>query len=208
MTAVMNWWRRQPLQRRFLVALASLMLSVLASNLLQREVDRAVKSEMQGSLVLTQRLTEQWFANKKQQILTLAQHLSVQAEQVEQTEQTEQTASWQDMLTIGREASDYSLMYLGTSSGEFIQSNPPIDVPAGFDSRQRPWFIQAQAEHGLIVTPVYPDALTGSLTMTLAVPLQANPEYVVGGDLYISSVINDLLQQKLRWNSHLLLLDN
>ena len=214
MTAVMNWWRRQPLQRRFLVALASLMLlallmlSVLASNLLQREVDRAVKSEMQGSLVLTQRLTEQWFANKKQQILTLAQHLSVQAEQVEQTEQTEQTASWQDMLTIGREASDYSLMYLGTSSGEFIQSNPPIDVPAGFDPRQRPWFIQAQAEHGLIVTPVYPDALTGSLTMTLAVPLQANPEYVVGGDLYISSVINDLLQQKLRWNSHLLLLDN
>ncbi len=211
MTAVMNWWRRQPLQRRFLVALASLMLlallmlSVLASNLLQREVDRAVQSEMQGSLVLTQRLTEQWFANKKQQILTLAQHLSVQAEQVEQTEQT---ASWQDMLTIGREASDYSLMYLGTSSGEFIQSNPPIDVPAGFDPRQRPWFIQAQAEHGLIVTPVYPDALTGSLTMTLAVPLQANPEYVVGGDLYISSVINDLLQQKLRWNSHLLLLDN
>ncbi len=204
MNAVINWWQQQPLQRRFLVALVSLMLlallmlSALASNLLQREVDRAVKSEMHSSLVLTQTLTEQWFANKKQQILTLAQHLPVQAQQGD---------TWRSMLTVGREASAYSLVYLGTNTGEFIQSHPSIDVPAGFDPRQRPWFIQAQAEKGLIVTPVYPDALTGSLTMTLAAPLQANPEFVVGGDLYISSVIDDLLQQKLRWKSHLILLD-
>lgn len=205
MSAVVNWWRHQPLPRRFLLSLASLMLlallvlSFLASNLLQREVDRAVKSEMHSSLELTKNLTEQWFEGKKQQILTLARHLPVPAQQ---------TQVWQSMLSMGREASGYSLMYLGTDSGAFIQSSPPITVPARFDPRQRPWFIQAQTQNGLIVTPVYHDALTGNLTITVAAPLQANPQYTVGGDIYVSAVINDLLQKKLRWSSHLLLLDN
>lgn len=204
MNTVIHWWRHLSLQKRFLLSLVSLMLlallmlSFLASNLLQREVDRAVKSEMQSSLQITQTLTEQWFEIKKQQILTLARHLPARPSQQQ---------LWQDILTIGREGSGYNLMYLGTSEGEFIQSMPTIEVPEGFDSRERPWFIQAQAQGDLILTPIYPDALTGALTLTLAVPLKSNPEYTVGGDVYISAMVDDLLQQKLRWSSQLLMLD-
>lgn len=204
MSSVIRWWRHLPLQKRFLLSLQTLMilalllLSVLASHLLQREINRAVQSEMQGSLQLTKDLTEQWLANKQQQILALAQYLPAQSPQ---------HSDWQRMLTQGRLASDYSLLYLGTSAGEFIQSQPPIELPSDFDPRQRPWFMQAQAQKGLIMTPMYKDALTGQLTITLAAPLKEQPQYTVGGDIYMSAMLDELLQKKMRWTTHVLLLD-
>ncbi len=197
-------WRKLALQKKFLLSFISLMLmallilSVLASRLLEQESNRAVQSEMQGGLDQTNLLAVQWLESKKQQLRTLAHYLPAQ---------TDDLAHWQNMLTLGREAAGYSLLYLGTSTGQFIQSSPSIDVPQGFDPRQRPWFIQAQQQGGLILTPVYSDALTGSLTATLAMPLQGDPQQTVGGDIYISMIVDELLKLKMRWNSQLLMFD-
>lgn len=204
MQGMVHWWRKQALQKKFLLSfialmlVALLMLSMLASRLLEQESTRAVQSEMQGGLEQTNLLAKQWLDAKRQQILALAHYLPAQAKDLEQ---------WQTMLTTGREAGGYSLLYLGTSQGQFIQSNPAIDVPQGFDPRKRPWFIQAQQANSLILTSAYPDALTGNLTATLAVPLQEDPQQVVGGDIYISMIVDELLKLKMRWSSQLLMFD-
>lgn len=205
MQGMSHWWRKLALQKKFLLSfiglmlMALLMLSVLASRLLEQESRRAVESEMQGGLAQTNLLAEQWLESKKQQLRSIAHYLPAKPDELSQ---------WQTMLTVGREAAAYSLLYLGTRDGQFIQSLPSIETPEGFDPRQRPWFIQAQEQKGLIVTPIYTDALTGQLTVTLAMPLQQDPQQTVGGDLYISKIVDDLLKLKMRWSSQLLMFDN
>ena len=204
MQGMTRWWRKQALQRKFLLSficlmlMALLMLSVLASRLLEQESTRAVQSEMRGGLEQTNLLVVQWLESKKQQLRALAHYLPAQSGEL---------VKRQDLLTLGREASGYSLLYLGTHEGRFIQSLPSIEIPAGFDPRQRPWFIQAQEQQGLILTPIYTDALTGNLTATLAMPLQKDSKQTVGGDIYVSVLLDELLKLEMRWSSQLMMFD-
>jgi len=197
-------WQELSLQRKFLVSVSVLMLaalamlSLLAGQLLTREVDQAVASEMQNTLQTAQSRTNEWLSGKKEQLQALARHLPGEPENRE---------TWEGFLTIAREAQNFDLVHIGTADGQVIQSQPPIELPPGADPRTRPWFIQAQESGELILTPVYVDLLTGDLNMTLAVPLEKNSDHVLGGDLYISAIVDELLQQQMRWNSQLLMLD-
>ncbi|MDR9468611.1 methyl-accepting chemotaxis protein, partial [Marinospirillum sp.] len=197
-------WQELSLQRKFLISVSALMLaalamlSLLAGQLLTREVDQAVASEMHNTLQTAQSRTSEWLTGKKDQLQALARHLPGEPENRE---------TWESFLTIAREAQGFDLVHIGTADGQVIQSQPPIELPPGADPRTRPWFMQAQEKGELILTPVYVDLLTGDLNMTLAVPLKENPNHILGGDLYISAVVDELLQQKMRWNSQLLMLD-
>ena len=205
MQGMTHWWRKQALQKKFLLSfislmlLALLMLSVLASRLLEQESTRAVQSEMKSGLEQTNLLAAQWLDSKKQQLRSLSHYLPAYSDDL---------INRQGLLSAGREASGYSLLYLGTSDGRFLQSLPSIEVPEGFDPRQRPWFIQAQEKNDLILTPIYTDALTGNLTATLAIPLEQDNEQTVGGDIYISMIVDELLKLKMRWSSQLLMFDD
>ena len=85
MQGMVHWWRKQALQKKFLLSfialmlVALLMLSMLASRLLEQESTRAVQSEMQGGLEQTNLLAKQWLDAKRQQILALAHYLPAQA---------------------------------------------------------------------------------------------------------------------------------
>ncbi|MYL24448.1 HAMP domain-containing protein [Halomonas alkaliantarctica] len=197
-------WQKLSLQKKFLVSVSTLMLlalallSLLAGQLLTQEVDRAVASEMHNSLQKAQSQTHEWLVDKKKQLQALARHLPGNPED---------RTVWQDFLTVAKEAQGFDLVHIGTDDGQVIQSQPPIALPPGADPRTRPWFIQAEEKNDLILTPVYVDLLTGDLTMTLAVPLAQNPDHILGGDLHISAMVDELLQQEMRWNSQLVMLD-
>ena len=202
-----NWfhyWQGLSLQKKFLISVATLTLTalmtltLLAGQLLKREVNQAVASEMQSTLQTAQLRTSEWLQGKQHQLQALARHLPAEPSSQE---------VWETFLTLAREAQGFDLVHLGTADGQVIQSQPPIELPAGADPRTRPWFIQAQDQGELILTPVYVDLLTGQLNMTLAIPLQQNPKHVLGGDLHVSALVDELLQLELRWNSQLLMLD-
>lgn len=204
MKSVSGLWHKLSLRKKFLLTfitlmlLALLMLSLLASRLLEQEVNKAVESEMQSSLALTQSQAEQWLETKQLQLQVIAKHLDANPENLDE---------WKNLLTVGREGGGFNLLYIGTANGQFIQSNPPEKIPEGFDPRRRPWFIEAQKQQGIILTPIYPDALTGSLTATLAIPLLQDANQVLGADLYISTFIEDLLKDDLRWTSQVIMYD-
>lgn len=63
--------------------------------------------------------------------------------------------------------------------------------PSDYDPRARPWYQQAQAVQGSIVTLPYVDAQTGELVVTLAHAhfQNANLQHVVGGDIQINDII-------------------
>jgi len=197
-------WQQLSLQRKFLISVSGLMLlalamlSLLAGQLLTREVNQALTSEMHNTLQTAESRTSEWMLGKRDQLQALARHLPGEPENRE---------TWESFLTMAREAQGFDLVHIGTADGQVIQSQPPIELPPGADPRTRPWFIQAQEEGSLILTPVYVDDLTGGLNMTLAVPLEQNPKHILGGDLYISAIVDELLQQEMRWTSQLLMLD-
>ncbi|MGQ9513255.1 EAL domain-containing protein [Thermodesulfitimonas sp.] len=59
--------------------------------------------------------------------------------------------------------------------------------PPNFDPRQRPWYREAVAARGFIVTEPYRDAATGELCLTLAVPVYQQQELrgVLGLDIFL-----------------------
>lgn len=81
--------------------------------------------------------------------------------------------------------------YLGEADGGFTM-HPQANMPSDYDPRKRPWFIDAKAAGGTVLTQPYIDASSGDLIMSIATPSGDN---VVGGDLdlsVISSIINAL----------------
>ena len=64
--------------------------------------------------------------------------------------------------------------YIGTELGDMFVS-PAIDLPEGFDPRERPWYTASESSGDLTWTDPYEDAGTGDLVVSLARPVH-NPE--------------------------------
>ncbi|KPZ09457.1 Methyl-accepting chemotaxis protein [Pseudomonas amygdali pv. ulmi] len=58
-------------------------------------------------------------------------------------------------------------IYQGKSDGSFV-TQPPDDMPADYDPRTRPWYVDAVRAGKTILTEPYLDAVTKGLIVTLA----------------------------------------
>jgi methyl-accepting chemotaxis protein len=80
-------------------------------------------------------------------------------------------------------------IYLGTETGEFL-IKPTVEMPADFDTRERPWYKEAKANSGkAIVTEPYVDAATGQILITVAQQLK-DGSGVVGIDISLDAMKN------------------
>ncbi|SFC28958.1 methyl-accepting chemotaxis protein [Marinospirillum celere] len=188
-------------QNKLLISVAALLLvalgvlSLLAGNLLQREVSQAVHSEVTNNLKLTSSLANSWIEGKSDLLQASSEELA------------DDTQSWPDALTIARKAGGFELVYVGSEQGEMIQSRPEVNLPSGFDPRVRPWYQQAREAGEMVITPPYIDAGSGNLVLSMAVPLQVNDRHVLAGDLMIADVVQELLATEMRWTSQIWMLD-
>ncbi|EKB29809.1 methyl-accepting chemotaxis protein [Aeromonas dhakensis] len=87
----------------------------------------------------------------------------------------------------------FQLTYFGESSGKMNDSDPSINRD-GYDPRSRGWYQEAMGKGGMIVTKPYLDVAYNILVVTLAQPAQGG---VVGGDLSIASLVEDVTKMKL-----------
>ena len=87
----------------------------------------------------------------------------------------------------------FQLTYFGEGSGKMNDSDPSINRD-GYDPRSRGWYQEAMSKGGLIVTKPYLDVAYNILVVTLAQPAQGG---VVGGDLSIASLVDDITKMKL-----------
>ncbi|MDX7647924.1 methyl-accepting chemotaxis protein [Aeromonas caviae] len=87
----------------------------------------------------------------------------------------------------------FQLTYFGEGSGKMNDSDPSINRD-GYDPRSRGWYQEAMAKGSMIVTKPYLDVAYNILVVTLAQPAQGG---VVGGDLSIASLVDDVTKMKL-----------
>ncbi|HEH9405255.1 methyl-accepting chemotaxis protein [Aeromonas bestiarum] len=87
----------------------------------------------------------------------------------------------------------FQLTYFGEGSGKMNDSDPSINRD-GYDPRSRGWYQEAMSKGGLIVTKPYLDVAYNIMVVTLAQPAQGG---VVGGDLSIASLVEDVTRMKL-----------
>ncbi|MBL1376920.1 methyl-accepting chemotaxis protein [Zobellella iuensis] len=111
-------------------------------------------------------------------------------------------------LQLIQEAGNFQLGFYGTASGVMHDSDPGIDR-TGYDPRSRPWYQQAQRDNGSIVTAPYLDVAYKVLVVTLAQPVQQNGRLagVIGGDVAITSLIDDINAIRLPARGYAMMLD-
>ncbi|MDM5126636.1 methyl-accepting chemotaxis protein [Aeromonas salmonicida] len=87
----------------------------------------------------------------------------------------------------------FQLTYFGEGNGKMNDSDPSINR-SGYDPRSRGWYQEAMSKGSLIVTKPYLDVAYNIMVVTLAQPAQGG---VVGGDLSIASLVEDITKMKL-----------
>ncbi|MEN3811170.1 cache domain-containing protein [Chromobacterium piscinae] len=104
----------------------------------------------------------------------------------------------------------FNIIYAGHGdSGEMFYSVPGRPKPsADYQPSQRPWYQQAKAQGGVIVTDPYKDSepeTKDKLVITIADKAQGQ-EIVVGGDILIDKLVKSVLDIKLAGDGHAFLL--
>ncbi len=88
---------------------------------------------------------------------------------------------------------EFELTYFGSNDGVMYDSDPSINRD-GYDPRSRGWYQEAMNQGGLIVTKPYVDVAYNIQVVTLAQPATGG---VVGGDLPIAGIVDDIERMAL-----------
>ncbi|MEJ2792794.1 methyl-accepting chemotaxis protein [Iodobacter sp. LRB] len=107
------------------------------------------------------------------------------------------------------EAGGFNVIYEGNgSSKDMLYSVPGRSKPsAEYNPAARPWFIEANAANGVIISGPYPDsepATKGQLVITFAQKAK-DPNIVIGGDILITDLVKSTLATKLAGKGHVFL---
>ncbi|MDU8631712.1 methyl-accepting chemotaxis protein [Pseudomonas syringae group sp. 243L2] len=99
-------------------------------------------------------------------------------------------------------------IYQGKSDGSFV-TQPPDDMPADYDPRTRPWYVDAVRAGKTILTEPYLDAVTKGLIVTLATPVKSasGVSGVIGGDLSLEILVKMISSLRLHGHGYAFLVD-
>ncbi|MCG9678806.1 methyl-accepting chemotaxis protein [Vibrio sp. Isolate24] len=111
-------------------------------------------------------------------------------------------------LQQARKAGGFDDIFLGTPQGEMFRSHPERNR-ADYDPRVRPWYKDANAAGRQIITTAYQDAITNALLVTIAEPVRRNGQLVgvVGADVLIDQLIDDVINLDAGENAYAMLID-
>lgn len=108
-----------------------------------------------------------------------------------------------------KEYNSFSSIYYGTKDNVMINASGWIP-PAGFDLRERPWYMMAKGQKEVIITDVFLNASKDDLVSTIAKPVYNQKQEligVVGGDISIKTVVAMVGEYKLGRNGESFLLN-
>ncbi len=111
-------------------------------------------------------------------------------------------------LQQARYAGGFDDIYFGTPEGKMYRSHPERNR-ADYDPRTRPWYQSAESENKQLITPAYRDAITNALLVTIAEPVHHNGQMlgIVGADVLIDQLINDVISLDAGKNASAMLID-
>jgi len=117
------------------------------------------------------------------------------------------------MLDIFRKptlAATFADVYFGDEQTGAMLDGPGNVMPAGYDPRKRPWYIEAKSTKGLTLTKPYVDVSTHKLVISLTKPVfRGDSLYgVFGADLELDALNRFLQSGKLAGKGFIFLVDD
>ncbi|WP_035079401.1 methyl-accepting chemotaxis protein [Devosia riboflavina] len=97
--------------------------------------------------------------------------------------------------------------YFGHAATGQFDTFPANELPEGYDPRVRPWYQDAVAAGGTVLTEPYADASSGDLIVSLATPVSVNGQVtgVVASDFSIAAIVAMLAEVDLGGKGELFL---
>jgi methyl-accepting chemotaxis protein len=103
------------------------------------------------------------------------------------------------------------LIYSGSPNSYNALANRWIDLPEGYDGRERPWYKEAVEQDGFAITEPYVDAATeeGNIILSASMPVKEDGELigVASLDMTLNDIVANLREQNSEIEGQLLLIE-
>ncbi|WP_097108277.1 methyl-accepting chemotaxis protein [Hoeflea halophila] len=180
MTRRLNLMTRILLVASLVVIAAFTGFALYIDNLQRNTATRAVEEEIASTGMQSAQSIANWI-NARLALTELAADAAARAPDAEGIQ-----ADLQNTVLIR----EFLSTYVGDEAGNFI-TWPVLDLPEGYDPRQRPWYKDAIAADGPVLTDPYNDASSNDLIISSAVPVKRDGALfgVAGSDFSLKSLV-------------------
>ncbi|WP_337165846.1 methyl-accepting chemotaxis protein [Vibrio fluvialis] len=160
---------------------------------LRQETTKSINSEMANVSLATSRYISDW--------------LSIRSDMMQANESRIASGENTDReLLVTKHAGQFLSVYAGFSDGTIAYGDKSEDWPADYDPRTRPWYQDAMANSGLVLTEPYQD-FDGSIVVSFAKAFRGSRQGVLAADLTVTNLIKQVLSIKLDNNGFAFLVD-
>ncbi|MFZ6812961.1 methyl-accepting chemotaxis protein [Undibacterium sp. Rencai35W] len=176
-----------------LVTVCTILLTIGSYVKMKAQIENDLNNEIRGVASGYNAVLSNWIQTNLAMVDSLAQGLG-------------NGADLQASLTMMRAGGSFLSVYQGKPDKEFtnIPADPP---PAGFDPTVRPWYKGALDAKKPIVTSPYMGVAPPGLMITFAAPVKGGEGGVVGADVFLTKIVEQILTIKLAGGGYAFLLD-
>jgi methyl-accepting chemotaxis protein len=176
-----------------LVTVCTAFLTIGSYGKMKSQITEDLNNEIQGVAAGYNAVLSNWIQSNLTMVNSLAQGLG-------------NGADLEASLTMMRAGGDFLSVYQGQPDKNF-KNIPPDPPPAGFDPTVRPWYKGAMEAKKPIVTSPYMGVAPPGLMITFAAPVKDGAGGVVGADVFLTKIVEQILKIKLAGDGYAFLLD-
>ncbi|ASI95230.1 MULTISPECIES: methyl-accepting chemotaxis protein [Vibrio] len=166
-----------------IIAIVSGVQAWVSVNQLRDETTSTLSREMENISASTNRYISDWLAIRSEMMLANEDVI------------LDSTDADREMLLTKR-AGQFLSVYAGFSDGSIAYGDKTESWPADYDPRTRPWYKDAMAKSGLIITEPYQD-FDGSIVVSFAKAFNQGKQGVLAADLAVTDIIDEVLNIQL-----------
>lgn len=176
-----------------LVTVCTVLLTIGSYAKMKSQIEADLNNEMRGVAAGYNAMFSNWIQSNLAIVESLAQGLG-------------NGADLTTSLTMIRAGGNFLSVYQGQPDKAFtnIPSDPP---PAGYDPTVRPWYKGALEAKKPIVTLPYMGVAPPGLMISFAAPVKGGEGGVVGADVFLTKIAEQILNIKLAGGGYAFLLD-
>ncbi|MBR7801417.1 methyl-accepting chemotaxis protein [Undibacterium fentianense] len=176
-----------------LIIICTVMVTIASYVRLKSQIESDLNNEMRGVASGYNALLSNWVQTNMNLMTSLAESIG-------------NGADLQASLAMVQKGGGFLSVYQGKPDKTFV--NVPADPPpAGFDPTVRPWYKDALEAKKTIVTSPYMGVAPPGLMISFAAPVSGGAGGVVGSDVFLTKIVEQILTIKLAGGGYAFLLD-
>ncbi|HCH2369326.1 TPA: methyl-accepting chemotaxis protein [Vibrio parahaemolyticus] len=176
-----------------IIAIVSGVQAWVSVNQLHEETTSTLNREIQNISESTNRYISDWLSIRSDMMLANEQIIAGSDDADRE-------------LLLTKRAGKFLSVYAGFFDGAIAYGDKSESWPSDYDPRTRPWYQDAMAQSGLIITEPYQD-FDGSIVVSFAKAFNQNKQGVLAADLAVTDIINEVLNIQLDNNGFAFLVD-